>query len=1700
VNAKRLLIRIILAVSLVVAGFALLLLALGQPAAPAHAAPLRQAPSNDNFANALVISTLPYSNTQSTTSATTQTGDPVFPCIANSGTTNNGRGWYSVWYVYTPTVAGTLHMDTIGSDYDTVLGVWRGAWGSLTNVGCDDDSGPGTQSLLDVSVVSGTVYYVEIAGYYSTSSGNLVISASLVTPANDDFGNAFVISTTPYTYTQNTSLATTVADDPVPSCGSGDQESRSVWYSFTAPGDGSMQIDTSSSNYNTVLAVWTGTRGALTQVACDDDSGPDTTSLVNFNVTGGTTYYMEVTSRATSGGTLQFHAAYASFACTGYVQNGGFENGWTAWTTTGSPARVNSPVYADSWSARLGGARNADDEVYQSIVVPVGADVAALRYWWYITSADSTTTARDYLDVIIRDSSGTDIVQVQQLDNTDLRNTWQQTVLTWPGISAYAGQTIQVYFHGTNNNNNQTTFFYGDQVSLVVCPRLGTVDLAVTKSASPDPVVAGTTLTYTLAFTNSGPSNAQNVILTDTLPVSVTFGGIVSQSPLISGPAQAGQQLVWTAPTLAAGAAGAIVFTVMVDANASGTIVNNADITSSTPDPNPGNNNTNEPTVIVRERLALTKSALGTPADWWDANWTRRVKLTFDNSAQAENLLNFPVLVMLNNSRIDYSQAQSAGQDIRFIDADGTTVLAHEIERWDAAGSSYVWVRVSQIDGASNADYIWLYYGNASAPDGQNATGTWDSNYRGVWHLSENATAGQTTPDLHIDSTSNHNDGTQYQNFTAPGQIANGQGFDGVNDYIGRVNPTNMPNTNAPMTLEVWAYYTSNPTGNRNLILVFQDPGSAVQLGFRNGSSVMAWTWGGNPLVTYPAFPTANAWHHYAYTYDGTTNRLYVDGVLRNTSTAALQAGTVTNVAINIDDRWNECFNGSIDEARVSGVARSADWIAAQWRSMNDTFITFSSPVTVVPVIAGNTLTYTLSIANVGDVPASGVVMTDALPANTSFVTATPPYIGPASGVVTWSWGTLSVGDSRVVTLVVRVDSAVDSGATITNTAGRITARGLTGTATITTPITTLADLAVTKSDSPDPVVAGSTLTYTLVYTNSGPSDARRVSITDTLPASTTFGGVVSTTPSITLTSTSPPAWYTPTLKAGASGNIVFTVTVNAAASGIITNSVVITSGTPDPSLGNNTANASTAITTAVANLAVFKSDSPDPVTPGARLTYTLVYSNAGPANARNVTLTDTLPTSVTFGGIVSAAPSIAGPTQTGRLLTWYTPTLAAGASGTIVFTVTVNAAASGVITNSVVITSSTPDPSPGNNTANASTSIVPFVRVQFSSGSYGVSEGAGTAAITVTLNTASGLPVTVTYATSDGTATAGPSGDYTAASGALTFPPGATSRVFTVTIINDTLYENNETVLLTLSNPTNATITGTNPATLTIVDDDPPPTVRFEYASYSVVECNCPATINVVLSAASGLTVTVSYATSDGSAVAPGDYTATSGTLTFAPGDTQKSFNVQIIDDALIEPDETLTLVLSNPISATLGGINPVILTIIDNDVAPNQVTIGKTVSSSTLPEPGKSLTYTYAITIHNAGPSTVSVQQITDTLPMGFTYITTTTGFGDILYTGSISTSGQAITWTYTSAYIPGGNTATLTFQARASGSFTLAQYCNNAGATVPGLGVISIGDSACVGWPIYEIETHVAGLTIRARVRMENGRPVILLWEIR
>src|SRR6266542_1676479 len=217
-----------------------------------------------------------------------------------------------------------------------------------------------------------------------------------------------------------------------------------------------------------------------------------------------------------------------------------------------------------------------------------------------------------------------------------------------------------------------------------------------------------------------------------------------------------------------------------------------------------------------------------------------------------------------------------------------------------------------------------------------------------------------------------------------------------------------------------------------------------------------------------------------------------------------------------------------------------------------------------------------------------------------------------------------------------------------------------------------------------------------------------------------------------------------------------------------------------------------------------------------------------------------------------------------------------------------------------------------------------------FSINSVTVAEGdTGTvdAVFTVTLTGQPGgaacpQTATVNYATTNNSAVA--PGDYTATSGTLTFNPGETSKTITVTVNGDCLQENNENFFVNLSGATNATISSGS-GLGTITSDELP---RFYSINTAPVAENDTGTVDAVFTvtltgqpggAACPQTATVNYATANNSAVAPGDYTATSGTLTFNPGETSKTITVTVNGDCLQENNENFFVNLSGATNATI-------------------------------------------------------------------------------------------------------------------------------------------------------------------------------------
>jgi len=334
--------------------------------------------------------------------------------------------------------------------------------------------------------------------------------------------------------------------------------------------------------------------------------------------------------------------------------------------------------------------------------------------------------------------------------------------------------------------------------------------------------------------------------------------------------------------------------------------------------------------------------SLSVRSGWLNESWLYRQKITFDNSAQAENLVDFPVMVKLvAGSNIDYAKLQSAGQDLRFTDSDGTTLLSYQIEMWDTVGgTSTVWVKVPQIDASSATDNIYMYYGNAVATDAQNVNGTWNSSYKMVMHL------GETSGTAISDSTSSALNGVKLGSTTPSpitGQFDGAQNFNGSPDRIditdGFTNTVALDNTH---TIDVWVKPTAAAFTAQGVVWDSTHSGDSFLGEF---ASATGWYWS-TRLYNSMSF-TAGTWYHIVAVKNGTgdTGNLYVNGVLQTSWTGSLgnTIATAANLRLGAYKTGAFNMNGIIDEFRISDSAYSSALVAAEYKSGLNTFNTFGA-------------------------------------------------------------------------------------------------------------------------------------------------------------------------------------------------------------------------------------------------------------------------------------------------------------------------------------------------------------------------------------------------------------------------------------------------------------------------------------------------------------------------------------------------------------------------------------------------------------------------------------------------------------------------------------------------------------------------------------------------------------------------------------
>jgi uncharacterized repeat protein (TIGR01451 family) len=361
------------------------------------------------------------------------------------------------------------------------------------------------------------------------------------------------------------------------------------------------------------------------------------------------------------------------------------------------------------------------------------------------------------------------------------------------------------------------------------------------------------------------------------------------------------------------------------------------------------------------------------------------------------------------------------------------------------------------------------------------------------------------------------------------------------------------------------------------------------------------------------------------------------------------------------------------------------------------------------PVAPGSALIYLLNILNTGNVTANSVEVVHTLPDHASFVSATAeqgacshvPGNGGLGGTVSCAVGTLAGNAGTTINVVV---SPTDSGsytssASVTSAEPDSSLSNNTATASTTVgTISSAADLAISVSDSPDPVALGGNLTYAVTVTNNSAATVTGVTVSDTLPVGVVF-----------VSASSAQGVCSETLGAvtcslgimGGNASTTASIVVSPAVTGALSNSLTVAAAESDPNSANNTALTSTSVI-ALADLALTQSATPNPATVDANLTFDLVVSNSGPTGASSVLVSDSLPAAVSF---VSTSVTQGNCTQSGGVVNCSLGSLASGA-GASVSIVVMPTVAGVTLSNTASISAAETDPNPGNNNATNSVPV----------------------------------------------------------------------------------------------------------------------------------------------------------------------------------------------------------------------------------------------------------------------------------------------------------------------------------------------------------------------------------------------------------
>jgi len=865
-------------------------------------------------------------------------------------------------------------------------------------------------------------------------------------------------------------------------------------------------------------------------------------------------------------------------------------------------------------------------------------------------------------------------------------------------------------------------------------------DLSVTNAAAPDPVAAGSNITYSQVVTDNGPSAADNATLVETVPANTTFvsmsapAGWTCMTPTVGGTGN----VVCTTLSMAGSTAANFSMVVKVNAaTANGTVITDTStVSSSVSDPNSANNTASASTVVGTTALAeltVTNAASPNPVTVGN-NLTFTQVVTNTGTVAATGPATFSETTPLNTTLV--SITPPAGWTCALFPSQCTNPSV-------AAGSSGTFTVVYTVTGGTSiTDTATVNAGNqAFGANSATVTVTVATAVQADLALSTAGTPAAVFAGNDITYTQ-----TITNNGPAPASaVSFTEAIPANTTFVSASAP-------AGWTCVITASVTcSDPTlaagASADIIVVVNLAPTVAVATITANSSVSSSTSDPNAANNSTTVVTnVSAACDLAVTNSGVPSPVAAGGnitytqVITNTGPSNCSTGTfnealpvpatfVSVAVVNAGGGTWTCPNSSpvacsspsvppgstgtitaiynvpagtaagtliTDTATVATTTRDTNpannsaTVIIGVASAIQADLSVTNSASPNPVNAGQNITYSQTVANGGPASATTVVLTETLPANTTFVSLTGPAGWACTSVspFTCSIATLAANATANFTFVVQVNNAVASGTTITDTASVSSAIGDpnlgNNSATVNVQVADLADLSVTNSASPVPVLAGANITYTQVVTNSGPSTATGASFTETTPPNTTFvqltpipGGWSCILPVAgnagTITCTNPS--FAP---GTASFPVVVKVNAGTAAGTAINDTATASSSTTDPNLANNSATAADVVATAAeADLVTTNSASPTSVAAGSNVTYTQSVTNNGPSAAAAASFSQTTPPNTNFQSIAFPAGwtcPVTPPVGGAGTITCNDPSLASGTTANFTLVLQVNA------------------------------------------------------------------------------------------------------------------------------------------------------------------------------------------------------------------------------------------------------------------------------------------------------------------------------------------------------------------------------------------------------------------------------------------